>query len=203
MCVTKELKHMVCLHTDKYTKECLNKRGSLLGCFVKCSPRVQSSNQYDLCHECRRYWAEHNISELEATRSYVNYREAHDNTCPLSPTFILSVNDIVQQETISATGEFDQANQTYAGPSGINIGGLQNITPLLYGRANPERRSSDASVRTQWPNPSELGDGSAQDARPQKGKRKEVIRDPIDAGPVSPKGVVLLSEDEESPPKWV
>ena len=94
MCHTKELKHMVCLHSDKYTKECLNKCGSLLSIFAKCRPRVQSSIQYDLCHECRRYWAEHDISEQEVTRSYVNYREAYGYDGPLSP-FILSASNIV------------------------------------------------------------------------------------------------------------
>lgn len=205
MCVMKELKHMVCLHTDKYTKECLNKRKSLLGCFVKCSPIVQSSSQYDLCHECRRHWAEHEISEQEATRSYVNYRQAHDHDGPLSPAFILSANDIVQQASIRAIGESGQAIQTSAGPSSVNTSALQNITPMLYGRPDPKRRLSDASVRTQWPRLCDLESDRVQGARSQKekGKGKEVVRNPTDVGSASLEGVLLLTEDDKGPPKWI
>jgi len=209
---------MVCQHTDKYTKECLTKRRSLFAYFSKCSPSTQSSSIYDLCHECRRYWAEHQVSEQEATRSYVSYREAHDHDGPLSPMFILSASEVVQPACISAAGESCQVPQPSAGPSGLNMSGLQNLTPMLYGRANPDKRSSDTSVRTRWPNPRDLENSLAQQSRSQAGSgngsdvsrlqtgrenRKEVIRNQSESALSNPKGVLLLSEDVESLPKWI
>lgn len=206
MCVTKELKHTVCLHTDRYKKECVNKPGSLLSAFIKCTQEVQSSLRYDLCHECRRYWAKHGIGEEEATRSYVNYRQAHNHDGPLSPTFMYSifhVDDPNQKGNTGVIGESGQGMLNFTGSSGTKPNDLEAITPTLYHRPNHKRRSSDASVRTQWPNPSGFGNDLVQDGRPQKGNEEEVKRNPINAGPAGPQGVVLLSEDEEGPPKWI
>jgi hypothetical protein len=206
MCVTKELKHTVCLHTDKYKKECIKKPGSLLSAFVKCSQTVQSSQQYDLCHECRRFWAKHDIREQEATRSYVNYRQAHDHDGPLSPTFMFYMfyaDDPVQKRNIDATGESSQTIQNSAGPSAASKKVLQDITPMLYGRPNPERRSSDTSIRTRWPNLFDFRSESMRDACSEKGNGKEVVRNRSNSGTSSPQGVVLLTEDEEGPPKRI
>lgn len=203
---------MVCQHTDKYTKECLSKRGSVLGYFSKCNLRTQSSAQYDLCHECRRYWADHQISEQEASRSYVSYRQAHNHDGPLSPTLILSVDDAVQAGSFRATGESGQAFQTSAEPWGIHIRQLQNMTPMLYGRPQSDKRSSDASVRTQWPSPPDLESDCVQTSPSQsqqgKGKGRKDVRSQgktsqnktVQSGAM---GVLLLSEDEEGPPKWI
>lgn len=206
MCVTKELKHAVCLHIDRYKKECINKPGSLLGAFIKCTQEVRSSLQYDLCHECRRYWAKHGIAEDQAKRSYVNYRQAHNHDGSLSPTFMYSMfraDDPAQKGNTGAIGKSGQAMLNSAGPSGTNNNGLEDITAALYNRPNPERRSSEASIQTQWPNPSDLRSESVQDGKPERGKGGEVIRNPVNAGEASPEGVVLLSEDDEGPPKWI
>jgi hypothetical protein len=207
MCVTKELKHMVCQHTDRYTKECLTKRGALLRCLSKCNPRTQSSSVYDLCYECRRCWAEHQVSEQEATRSYVIYREAHNYDGPLSPTFIFSANDVIQVGYIGAAGESSQVMQTSAGPSGVDMRSPQNLTPMLYGRLKPDKRSSDTSIRTQWFNQWDLESDWVQQSQSQAGnekrKGKDLVRHQSKPAQSGPKGVLLLSEDEEGPPKWI
>jgi len=198
---------MVCQHTDRYTKECLTKRSSLLRCLSKCNPRTQSSGVYDLCHECRRHWAEYQVSEQEATRSYASYREAHNHDGPLSPTFIFSADDVIQVGYIGAAGESSQVMQTFAGPSGVDMRGLQNLTPMLYGRLKPDKRSSDTSIRTQWLNQWDLKSDWVQQSRSQagneKGKGKDLVRHQSKPAQSGPKGVLLLSEDEEGPPKWI
>jgi hypothetical protein len=136
----------------------------------------------------------------------VNYRQAHNHDGPLSPTFMYSMfraDDLGQKRNTGVIDESGQAMLNSAWPFGTNNNDLEDLTPALYHKSNHKRQLSGTSVRTQWPNPSDFGTDSVQDGTPQKGTREGVKQNPVNAGLASPQGVVLLSEDQEGPPKWI
>jgi hypothetical protein len=207
MCVTKELKHMVCLHIDTHKKECIHKPGSFLGCLIACSPKTRSASEYGLCHECRRTWAIHGLDEQQAIRAYQNYRNTHDYEGPLSPCYIFAEDPPTLKEDKNAGGESSQAIQPTMNISGPKIDRMQDITSLLYGGAATSRRSSIASTETHWPIADSVQknfiDSVVSQTRKRKGKEKEVERDATGLRWPNSQGVIFLVEDDGKPPQWV
>lgn len=92
MCVTTERNSTICGHRRSFTAHCKKRTStSILNSLRKCSPVLNSSYHFDLCHACRRIWCNQGVAESEAIERMREYRTDHNYHAPLSPTRVLQL----------------------------------------------------------------------------------------------------------------
>lgn len=94
MCVTTERNSTICGHRASFTTPCKKKTStSILNHLQKCSPVLNSTYHFDLCHDCRHFWRNHGVDEKEAIERTREYRTDHNHHAPLSPARVLAHNE--------------------------------------------------------------------------------------------------------------
>lgn len=85
MCVTTVSSYCVCLHEHKYTAKCKKQTAPfILAQFLACKPSTDITFNYNICHDCRRTYANAGIDEQTAIERYVDFRKEHNYHAPLS-----------------------------------------------------------------------------------------------------------------------
>jgi hypothetical protein len=101
MCITTERNSTVCGHRASFTALCKKATStSIVAHFLKCSPVLNSTYHFDLCHDCRHLWRNQGVDETKAMARTREYRTDHNYYAPLSPARVLANKS--RRETIAS-----------------------------------------------------------------------------------------------------
>jgi hypothetical protein len=132
MCVTNQRISMICGHAYSYTKPCKQQTGNkFLNLFrTACRKRHEVHNYWEICADCRCTWRVHEISEIEAEKKYLAYRQEHKGYHgTLTPYVPLSRDIALIREGQKAPIQEEQWNEYRKGMERFRTGNGEEQRP--------------------------------------------------------------------------
>lgn len=141
MCVTIERNSTLCNHRMSHTQVCkrlLNPDSKFNVFRKKCLPVLNSTYHFELCHDCRRFWETHGVSEVEAVTRTRNYRLQTGDHSPVSFAWVLSYDDGEPRETSAKPAPFRLRPKDNKPAAASRLGAVENSSTVTLWPTMPD-----------------------------------------------------------------